>query len=116
MVAERDPHALGRGHLVAHEGEQRRHDQRGAGARVAQQAGGDEVDGGLAEPGALHDQGPAAVGDDRLDGGDLGGAQHGVGPGQRLRAAPGPARRRGGAHRADSTDDADPANSDPMPG
>ena len=43
-----DPEPLGRGDLVAHQREQRRDDQRRPGAPLAQQRGGEEVDGRLA--------------------------------------------------------------------
>ncbi|BFO15936.1 hypothetical protein SHKM778_23240 [Streptomyces sp. KM77-8] len=54
-------------HLVAHEREQRGDDHGGAASPGAQQRGGHEVDRGLAPAGALHDQGPALVGDQGLD-------------------------------------------------
>ena len=56
-----DPEPLGCGDLVAHQRQQRGHDQRGAGAALAQQRGRDEVHGRLAPPGALHAQHAAAV-------------------------------------------------------
>ena len=40
-------------------------------APEARQRGGDEVDGGLAPPRALHDEGPIAVCDQSVDGGEL---------------------------------------------
>ena len=62
-----DAHA-GRGlDLVAHEREQRRDEDRGPGARLAQDLGGDEVDRALAPAGALHEQHAAAVGDEGRD-------------------------------------------------
>ena len=63
----RDAGARRRLDLVAHQGQQRRHDQRRPGALGPQQPGGHEVDRRLAPPGALHDERPAAVGDERLD-------------------------------------------------
>ena len=56
-----DPGAAGGVDLVAHQRQQRRDDDRRARAPRAQQRGGDEVDGRLAPPGALHHQGAAAV-------------------------------------------------------
>src|SRR5699024_86849 len=53
--------------LVAHEGEQGRDDHGGTRAGLPEKAGGDEVDGRLAPAGALHHQGPPAIGDQRLD-------------------------------------------------
>ena len=85
-----DTHAGGGGDLVAHEGQQRRHDQGRAGPGVAQQAGGDEVDGRLPEAGALHHQRPPALPGHRLDGGHLVGSEHGVGPGQLAEQLAGP--------------------------
>ena len=65
--------------------------------------GRDEVDGGLAPPGALDDQGAAPVDHERLDRAPLIGPQPGLRPGQRAQAALGccpdrvvPARRRRG--------------------
>jgi hypothetical protein len=55
------------GDLVAHQRQQRRDDQRRAGALRAQQRGRDEVDGRLAPAGALHAQHARAVGDDVVD-------------------------------------------------
>jgi hypothetical protein len=66
--------------LVAHEGEQRRDEEGGAGAGVAQQPGGDEVHGALAPPRALDDEGPAPIGDHSPDGLELAGAEGGVVP------------------------------------
>ena len=42
--------------LVAHQGQERRHDQRRAPPTLAQQPGGDEVDGALAPTRAFHDE------------------------------------------------------------
>ena len=63
------PHPRPRGcrDLVAHEREQRRDEHRRPGAAAAQQQRRDEVDRRLAPPGALHDECPAAVVDERLD-------------------------------------------------
>ena len=69
--------------LVAHEREQRRDDQRGAGPLLAEQAGGDEVHGRLAPPGALDDEGAAPVEHERLDGRELVGSDDGVGARER---------------------------------
>jgi hypothetical protein len=76
------PHAGPFGHreLVAHEGEQRRHEHRGARALVAPEAGGDEVDGALAPAGALHDEHPPPPLDQPLDRLPLAGPELGVGP------------------------------------
>ena len=71
------------GDLVAHQGEQRADDDRRAGAPGPQQRGRDEVDGGLAPAGALHDQGPPAPGHQGLDRGPLVLAEAGGGAGQR---------------------------------
>ena len=65
------PGTGGRRDLVAHEGEQRGDQDGGAGTALAQQQGGDEVDGRLAPPRALHDEGPSAGVDERLDGLEL---------------------------------------------
>ena len=65
-----DPEPLGGGDLVAHQRQQRRDDQRGPGALLAQQRRGEEVDGGLAPARALHAQHAGAVVDevgDRLE-------------------------------------------------
>ena len=53
--------------LVAHERQQRRHDQRGAAAAGPHQCGGDEVDRRLAPAGALHDEDPLTRLDERGD-------------------------------------------------
>ena len=53
--------------LVAHQAEQRAHDQRGAVALVAPHARGDPVDEALAPARPLHDERARAVPDDRLD-------------------------------------------------
>ena len=79
IVAARTPARVGRLDLVAHEGEQRRDEHRRPGPGVAQQPGGDEVDGALAPPGALHDQRSAAAVDQRLDGLELAGSEGRVG-------------------------------------
>ena len=62
-----DAGSLGRVDLVAHQRQQRRHDQRRTRAARSQQAGGDEVDGRLAPAGALDDECPPAPGDERVD-------------------------------------------------
>ena len=78
-----DAGPLGGLDLVAHQRDQRGHDHRGPGAAGPQQGGGGEVDRRLAPPGALHDQGPAPVADQRPDGAPLVLAQPGARPGQR---------------------------------
>ena len=75
-----DAGPLRRRDLVAHQREQRADDHGRSRARLAQQLGRDEVDRRLAPPGALHDQRPAGVDGERLDGGPLVLAQHGVVP------------------------------------
>ena len=62
-----DAGPLGRRDLVAHQRQQRRDDHRRAGALLAEQQGGHEVDRGLAPAGALHDQGAALVDRERGD-------------------------------------------------
>ena len=64
--------------LVAHEREQRRDDQRRTRARVAQEAGRDEVDGALAPAGALDDQHPPPILDQCADRVELTVAELGV--------------------------------------
>ena len=75
-----DAGPLGGVDLVAHQREQRRDDHGRPGALRAQQRGGHEVDRRLAPAGALHDQRPAPVDDQRLDRGPLVLAQLGVVP------------------------------------
>ena len=75
-----DAGTLRRGDLVAHQREQRADDDGRPRARLAQQLGRDEVDRRLAPPGALHDERAAGVDGERLDGGPLVLAQHGVVP------------------------------------
>ncbi len=70
---------LRRGDLVAHQRQQRADDQRRPGLRVAQQRGGDEVDGGLSPAGALHAQHPGAIDDEVGDRLQLVGAKRGTG-------------------------------------
>ena len=62
-----DPESLGRLDLVAHEGQQRRHQQRRADSPVSQQPGGDEVHGALAPSGPLHQQHPPPLARQRQD-------------------------------------------------
>ena len=84
-VDRHGPHAraLGGGHLVAHERDERRDEQRRAGALLPEQRRRDEVDRRLAPPGALHDQRPTVVVDQRADGLELALVEHRVGqPGQ----------------------------------
>ena len=92
-VTARMPGPLGRGDLVAHQRQQRRHDDGRARAPRPQQRGRDEVDGRLAPAGALHDQRPAVAGHQRLDRRPLVVAQGGVAaahqrPQRRLRPRP----------------------------
>ena len=56
-----DPQPLGGRDLVAHQRQQRRDDERRPGAALAQQRGGDEVDGPLAPARALHAEHAGAV-------------------------------------------------------
>ncbi len=77
-----DPEPLRRGDLVAHEGQQGRHDQRGSGVALAQQRRRDEVDGGLAPAGALDAQHAGAVLDEVGDRLELVLAEHRGGAGQ----------------------------------
>ena len=67
MVWARDAGARRRLDLVAHQRQQRRHDERRPGALRPQQPGGHEVDRRLPPPGALHDEGPPVLDDERLD-------------------------------------------------
>ena len=67
IVTARSPARRGGVDLVAHQRQQRRHDQRGAAAAGPQQGGRDEVDRRLAPAGALHDEHPLAALDQRLD-------------------------------------------------
>ena len=78
-----DAGPAGRGDLVAHQRQQRADDHRGTGAAGAQQGRRHEVDRRLAPAGALHDQRAATLGDQRVDGGPLVLAQHGVRAGER---------------------------------
>ncbi len=73
-----DAGPLGRRDLVAHQGQQRRHDDRRPRALCAQQQRRHEVDRRLAPAGALHHQRPAAVDRQRLDRRPLVVAQPGV--------------------------------------
>ena len=78
------PEPAGRVDLVAHQRQQRRDQQRRAGALRTQEMGGEEVDGALAPPGALHHEHPPAVVDERRDRFALSVTEVGVGPpGQR---------------------------------
>jgi hypothetical protein len=63
-----DAGAPGGGDLVAHEREEGRDDDGGAGAPGPQECGGDEVDRGLAPAGALDDERATVTLDERLDG------------------------------------------------
>ena len=69
--------------LVAHQRQQRRDQQRRPEPLLAQQVGGQEVDGALAPPRALHHEHPRPIVDERLDRLALPVAELGVGaPGQ----------------------------------
>src|SRR5699024_8345566 len=61
------PGPLGRRDLVAHQGEEGGDDEGRAGPLRPLQPGGDEVDGGLAPPGALDDEDAGAAADEGLD-------------------------------------------------
>ena len=74
------PRAGGGGDLVPHQRQQRGDDQGGPPAAGAQQQGGEEVDRGLAPPGALHHQGPPAVAHEGLHRLELAGVEGGVRP------------------------------------
>ena len=60
IVSARTPSRVGHLDLVAHQRQQRRDSSVGPGALLAQQLRGDEVDGALAPPRALHEQHAAA--------------------------------------------------------
>ena len=66
-VAAWMPSDFGRVELVAHQRDQRRDEDRRAGAALAQHRGGDEVDGALSPPGPLHAEDAAAALDDLVD-------------------------------------------------
>jgi hypothetical protein len=68
--------------LVPHQRQQGGDQHRGTGTPVAQQSGGDEVHRALAPAGPLDDEGPAALGDQRVDRLPLAGAEGGVGTGR----------------------------------
>ena len=95
-----DAGALGGGDLVAHQREQRRDDDRRAGALRAEQQRRHEVDRRLAPAGALHDQGAPAVDGQRLDRGPLVVVQHRVGAARPAPAQVRPRPARGPRHRA----------------
>lgn len=77
-----DAGALRRGHLVAHQRQQRRNDHRGAVAAASQQLGCDEVHRRLTPAGALNHQRAAPVHHQRLDRRPLVVAQRGTGAGE----------------------------------
>jgi hypothetical protein len=77
-----DPQPLGGGDLIAHQGQERRDDQRRPGAALAQQRGGDEVDGRLPPAGALDAEHARAVLDEVAHGLELVGAEGCVGAGE----------------------------------
>ncbi|OEV03779.1 hypothetical protein AN219_38115 [Streptomyces nanshensis] len=63
-----DTGARSRGHLIPHQGEQRRDNDGGSLPGRPEQRGRDEVDGRLAPSGALDHKSPPPLGDQRLDG------------------------------------------------
>ena len=81
-VTAAEPGPVGGGDLVAHEGEQRRDDQRRSGPGGAAQPGRDPVHRRLAPAGALDDHDLAALLDEGLDRAPLVVAQHGGRPGE----------------------------------
>ncbi len=85
-----DPEPLGRGDLVAHQRQQRRDDQRGPGALLAQQRGRDEVDGRLAPARPLHAQHARVIPDQVVDRLELAGTERGARPGERVQELGGP--------------------------
>ena len=90
-----DARPLGGGHLIAHQGQQRRHQQRGTRSALTQQQRGDEVDRRLSPPGALHHQRTAVIVDQRLDGLELAIVEHrAVDPGEALQRGGGVSRGR----------------------
>jgi hypothetical protein len=79
-----DARALGHPDLVAHQREERRHEDRRPGAGVAEQPRRDEVHGRLAPTGALDEEVPAALSDDGVDRLALALAEPSIGPGDRI--------------------------------
>ena len=79
-----DSGPLGRGHLVAHQRQQWRHDHGWPVPGGSEQFGGDEVDRRLAPPRALHDQCATALHDQRFDRDPLVVSQHRLRSGQLL--------------------------------
>jgi hypothetical protein len=77
-----NPKPLGRRDLVAHQRQQRRHDQSRPSPPLAQQRGGDEVDRRLPPPRPLHAQHARAVVDQVPHGFELVGTEGGVGAGE----------------------------------
>ena len=77
-----DPQPLRGRDLVAHQRQQRRHDERRPGAPLAQQRGGDEVDRRLAPARALHAEHTRAVLDEIANRLELVGAEGRVGAGE----------------------------------
>jgi hypothetical protein len=75
-----DTHPRRRLDLVPHEGEEGGDQQRGATASVAQQPGGDEVDGALAPTGPLDDEDPLPPSSQCADGFELAGMKRRVRP------------------------------------
>ena len=67
IVAARTPTSGRHLHLVPHQREQRRDEERGSCAAIPEQARRDEVDGALAPSGPLHEEEPRPPDGDRLD-------------------------------------------------
>ena len=94
-----DTGPFGREHLVAHEREERRDEQRRATAAGAEQRGRDEVDRALAPAGALHAEHPLVVVDERFDRLPLAGSELGVGAHERAQRGKGSIEGRRGGRR-----------------
>lgn len=103
-----DPGPRGSGDLVAHQGEQRRHQDRRATPAPAQQQRRQEVHRRLAPPGALDDEGALPVLDQRGDRLELAGVEHRVGAprerSERLLRLGGDVRRGGDGRRRSGPD------------
>jgi hypothetical protein len=97
-----DAQALDGGDLVAHQGQQRRDDQRRSRAALAQEGGGEEVHRRLAPAGALHAEHARAVLDQVADRLELMRAKAGVRPGQLGQQGGGPILERQGVHHTDT--------------
>jgi hypothetical protein len=88
----------GGGHLVPHQGQQRRNDQSGSRPAPPEQQGSHEVNGGFSPARPLHHERPAAAVDQRLDGLELAVVEVGIRPAHQLPQhrqglAPGPSDR-----------------------